>query len=51
MADAPSWVPLIRIAKWLGVAPWELAKQPVFWMRAATTIAASDSKKSETEED
>lgn len=25
------WYPLIRAAKYLGVAPWELAAQPGFW--------------------
>ncbi len=29
-----SWVNLILTAQWLGVAPWELAKQPAAWFDA-----------------
>lgn len=28
----PEWYPLIRAARYLGVAPWELAQQPRQWM-------------------
>lgn len=31
----PEWYPLIRAARWLGVAPWDLAEQPSFWREAA----------------
>lgn len=27
----PPTYTLIRTAKWLGVAPWELARQPTYW--------------------
>jgi len=27
----PDWYPLIRAARYLGVAPWELATQPIAW--------------------
>lgn len=35
MGEAPDWWFLIRAARYLGVAPWELSKQPEFWMNAA----------------
>jgi hypothetical protein len=25
-------------AKWMGVPPWELARQPIFWRDAALSI-------------
>lgn len=27
---------LVRTAKWMGVAPWELAGQPIAWMDIAS---------------
>jgi hypothetical protein len=32
MGSCPHWYGLIRAAKYLGVAPWDLAAQPVTWM-------------------
>jgi hypothetical protein len=29
------WYRLIRAAKYLGVPPWELAEQPIWWLNAA----------------
>lgn len=29
-------------AKWLGVAPWELAEQPADWLAAAQTVMAAE---------
>jgi hypothetical protein len=31
----PGWYPLIRAAKYLGVAPWELIEQSVIWQKWA----------------
>jgi hypothetical protein len=31
MGAVPEYVPLIRAAKYLGVAPWELAERPAAW--------------------
>ncbi len=31
----PRWYDLIRSAKYLGVAPWDLLEQPVIWMEWA----------------
>lgn len=33
----PDWYALIRAARYLNVAPWELLKQPYFWQRIAIT--------------
>ena len=35
MGVVPDWYPLIRAARYLGVPPWELAKQPSMWMTLA----------------
>lgn len=31
MAEIPGWYRLIRAAKYLGVAPWELLERPDSW--------------------
>jgi hypothetical protein len=31
----PEWYPLIRAARYLGVAPWELQAQPIAWQDMA----------------
>ncbi len=33
---------LFRAARYLGVPPWELAQQPVWWMRLALTFEAAE---------
>lgn len=35
MGEVPDWYQHLRAAKYLGVAPWDLAAQPVFWREAA----------------
>ena len=35
MGDVPEWYPLLVAAKHLEVAPWELAKMPVWWTEIA----------------
>lgn len=35
MGGVPDWYPLIRAARYLGVAPWDLARQPVWWREIA----------------
>ena len=44
----PDWYPLIRAARYLGVAPWELAKQPITW-REWASIAQSAENHAEAE--
>lgn len=31
MGEAPEWYEVMQLAKYLGVAPWELAEQPLIW--------------------
>jgi hypothetical protein len=38
----PDWYPLIKAARYLGVAPWELADQPQVWMAWALTAEAAE---------
>lgn len=38
----PDWYPLIRAARYLGVPPWELARQPATWMEWALTSEAAE---------
>lgn len=40
MGEMHDWYVLIRAAKYLGVAPWELAEKPIAWMNWA--LAAED---------
>lgn len=35
MGAVPDWYPLIKAARYLGVAPWDLLEQPVIWRRWA----------------
>ena len=32
MGALPDWYPLMRAARYLGVAPWELLRQPSAWV-------------------
>lgn len=36
------WYRLIRAAKYLGVAPWDLARQSVAWMNMALSAESID---------
>lgn len=40
----PNWFPLVRAARYLGVPPWELARQPVAWMSWALTAERAESE-------
>ena len=42
MGEVPEWYELFVAAKYLGVAPWELLDQPVYWKEWA--IAASSAE-------
>jgi hypothetical protein len=51
MGEAPDWYLTLRAAKYLGVAPWDLAERPVWWQeialaaeKAETAAANSRSK-------
>ena len=38
MGELPDWFPVLKAAKYLGVAPWDLIKQPVVWMTWAMEL-------------
>lgn len=44
MGECPDWYPLLQAARWLKVAPWDLARQPVWWMRIALMAMNAESK-------
>jgi hypothetical protein len=35
MGQVPMWYRVIRASRYLGTAPWDLAKAPLFWLQAA----------------
>ena len=35
MGEVPLWYALIQAARYLGVAPWDLAERSVWWMNIA----------------
>jgi hypothetical protein len=49
MGDAPEWFVLMKVAKWLGVAPWDLARQPVGWYRMAALAMTFENQRSNQE--
>lgn len=44
----PSWYPLLRAARYLGVPPWELAERPVAWMYWALEAEQAEFEAQET---
>jgi hypothetical protein len=40
----PDWYPLIRAARYLGVPPWEMAKQPYQWLEVAIIAEAAENE-------
>lgn len=40
----PEEYQLIRAARYLGVAPWELAKRPICWMHWALTYEFAEDR-------
>jgi len=42
MGSCPNWYRLLKAAKYLGVPPWELARQPLTWVEMAE--AAQDAE-------
>ena len=43
----PDWYPLVRAAKYLGVAPWELAERPSWWQEVALVAEAAEAEAQE----
>lgn len=44
MGTLPEWYALVRAARYLGVAPWELLEQPVAWMEWALTAESAENE-------
>ncbi len=42
LGEAPMWYRLLKVARWLGVAPWDLARQPVGWFRMAEAAVIAE---------
>ena len=42
MGSAPAWYYLLRAARYLGVAPWDLAARPVWWQEIALAAEAAE---------
>lgn len=42
MGAVPDDLALFQAARWLHVAPWELAKQPVYWRNRAHTFMGAE---------
>lgn len=42
MGDAPDWYWLVRAARYLGVAPWELLERPPIWIELALAAFAAE---------
>jgi hypothetical protein len=51
MGEVPDWYVHLRAAKYLGVSPWELAQQPVFWRNAALVAEATEADVAKREQD
>lgn len=34
-AETLEWLEIVTAARWMGIAPWELAHQPAAWLEAA----------------
>ena len=51
MGEAPEWYRLIRAARYLGVAPWDLQDRWVFWANAALTAEEVEARFAEQEHD
>ena len=42
MGSVPDWYPVLRAAKYLGVAPWALLEQPGDWLQVALDAEAAE---------
>lgn len=41
----PEWYPLLRAARYLGVAPWVLAAQPAVWVSWALAAEGAENSR------
>ncbi len=44
MGALPDWYTLLRAARYLQVAPWELAARPMIWMDWALTAESAENE-------
>lgn len=44
MGYVPDYYRTIKTAKYLGVAPWELVKQSLFWRKAAEIVEGAENE-------
>lgn len=42
MEECPEWYRLLKAAQYLRVRPWELAQQPLYWLRVAEAAQAAE---------
>jgi hypothetical protein len=42
IGEVPHWYRIINAARYLKVAPWELAQQSAFWLHAAESAQAAE---------
>jgi hypothetical protein len=47
MGVMPWWYPLLRAARYLGVAPWDLAERPAVWMFRALVAERAEIRAAE----
>ena len=44
MGALPDWYPLLRAARYLQVAPWELAARPIVWVDWALMAESAENE-------
>jgi len=42
MGECPDWYPLLKAARYMGVAPWELAERPIAWQEWALMAESAE---------
>lgn len=42
MGEVPSWYRVVRAARYLGVAPWDLERAPMSWVSRAEAAMAAE---------
>ena len=50
MGEVPEWYAVIRAAKYLWVAPWELLDAPVYWKQWAVMAENAEAEASKQKE-
>jgi hypothetical protein len=42
MGECPSWFRVVQAARYLRVAPWDLADQPLYWLEVAEASQSAE---------